>query len=330
MAFSWIERLEDVSGPEWDSLVLASERPSPFLSRQFVLPWARAFAAGRPRRVGRWEVGGRARGLVFLCRRADSRGWELMGGEDVADALDAAVDRGAEAGFWDAVLRSSRELLAEGPLVLPNLVAGAPSLAVLPRLCEALGYALSVEESDRSPFVPLPPTWEAYVEALGKKDRHELRRKLRRAGEALPGLSWRVAETRDDLSRDFPSFVGLHRKSHPDKNDFMDDRMEGFFREAAEAFLDAGWLRLAVLSSGTEDLAAAFQLSWRGALMLYNSGFDTGRREASPGVVLVARCIEDAIGLGMREYDFLRGRERYKYDLGGRDRVVYKAVVRLP
>ncbi len=330
MAFSWIERLEDVSGPEWDAVLFASERPSPFLSRQFLLPWARAFADGRPRRVGRWEDGGRARGLVFLCRREGAGGWELMGGEDVADSLDAAVEKGAEAGFWDAFLRSSRELLAEGPLVLPNLVAGAPSLAVLPRLCDALGYALSVEESDRSPFVPLPPTYEAYVEALGKKDRHELRRKFRRAGEALPGLALRVAGTREELSRDFPSFIGLHRRSQADKRKFMDGRMEGFFREAAEAFLDAGWLRLAFLSSGTEDVAVAFQLSWRGALMLYNSGFEPDRREASPGVVLVARCIEDAIGMGMREYDFLRGRERYKYDLGGRDRAVYRAVLRLP
>ncbi len=64
--------------------------------------------------------------------------------------------------------------------------------------------------------------------------------------------------------------------------------------------------------------------------MLYNSGFDPQVREASPGLVLIAHCIEDAIRLGLREYDFLRGRERYKYDLGGRDRVVYRAVVRLP
>ncbi|MBK5094775.1 MAG: GNAT family N-acetyltransferase, partial [Deltaproteobacteria bacterium] len=40
-------------------------------------------------------------------------------------------------------------------------------------------------------------------------------------------------------------------------------------------------------------------------------------------------CIEDAIGDGFREYDFLRGRERYKYDLGGRDRIVYRATVRV-
>jgi CelD/BcsL family acetyltransferase involved in cellulose biosynthesis len=330
MAFSWIERIEDVAPAEWDSVLFASERPSPFLSRQFLVPWARAFAAERGVRIGRWEDGGRARGFVFLCRRADSAGWELMGGEDVADSLDAVVAEGAEAAFWGAFLRSSRDLVAEGPLSLPNLVAGAPALDALPPLCDALGYALSVEETDRSPFVPLPASWESYVDSLGKKERHELRRKVRRAAEALPGMSYRVVGTREELSRDFPAFIALHRKSHADKKDFMDDRMEAFFREAAEALLEAGWLRLALLSAGSEDVAAAFQVAWRGALLLYNSGFDPGMRSASPGLVLVARCIEDAIRLGMREYDFLRGRERYKYDLGGRDRIVFRAVVRLP
>lgn len=330
MAFAWSERLEDVPPADWDSVLFASARPSPFLSRQFLVPWARAFAAERRVRIGRWDNGGRARGFVFLCRREDSAGWELMGGEDVADSLDAAVVEGAEAAFWDAFLRASRDLVAEGPLSFPNLVAGAPALAVLPAICAALGYALTVEETDRSPFVPLPASWESYVESLGKKERHELRRKVRRAGEALPGASFRVVGTREELSRDFPAFLALHRKSHAGKRDFMDDRMARFFREAAEGLLDAGWLRLAFLSAGSEDVAAAFQLAWRGALLLYNSGFDPGMRSASPGLVLVARCIEDAIGEGMREYDFLRGRERYKYDLGGRDRIVFRATVRLP
>ncbi len=330
MTFAWTDRLEDVPGAAWDALLSASARPSPFLSRRFLLPWARTVAAGRPVRVGRWETGGSIRGLVFLCGRDGSPGWELMGGEDVADALDAVVARGAEEEFWEAFLRSWRELAPEGPLSLPNLLEGAPVLAVLPRLCDALGYALSVEESDRSPFVPLPPSWDAYLEALAKKQRHELRRKQRRAVEALPGLAFRVVGTPAELSRDFPAFVRLHRASHPDKRDFMDDRMAGFFRETAEALLDAGWLRLAFLSAGGRDVAAAFQIAWRGALMLYNSGFDPQAREASPGLVLVAHCIEDAIRLGMREYDFLRGRERYKYDLGGRDRAVYRALLRLP
>jgi CelD/BcsL family acetyltransferase involved in cellulose biosynthesis len=138
-----------------------------------------------------------------------------------------------------------------------------------------------------------------------------------------------VTLTGEEFERDFPSFVGLHRQSNIGKAEFMDDRMEGFFREMAEGFLSAGLLRLVFLSRKGVDIASALQIAWDGVLLLYNSGFDPNYREASPGLVLLARSIEDAIRNGFREYDFLRGGERYKYDLGGRDRIVYRAIVRV-
>ena len=110
----------------------------------------------------------------------------------------------------------------------------------------------------------------------------------------------------------------------------MDGGMERFFREIGGQFSEAGLLRLAFLSDGNTDIAAAFQLEWNGSLLLYNSGYAPQYRKISPGLILLARCIEEAIGRGIREYDFLRGGERYKYDLGGVDRAVYRATVGLP
>src|SRR5512146_215857 len=321
------ERLEDVSTAEWDDVLARSLRPSPFLSRRFLIPWTKAFAAGRPLRVARWEREERAEGFLFLCRGAADDGWELLGGEEVSDSLDAVVAAGLEGAFWSDVLGSPREMLAEGPIRMPNLVEGAPSLSVLPGICRERGVAFAVEETDRSPVIPRPESFENYIERLGKKERHELRRKLRRAGESDPRLSFRVTGTAEELTRDFPSFLELHRGSHPEKERFMDDRMAAFFREVAEGFLSAGLLRLAFLRGAEGDIASAFQIEHDGALLLYNSGFDSAAgARLSPGMVLLARCIEDAIRTGFQEYDFLRGRERYKYDLGGRDRLVYRAV----
>lgn len=324
-------RIEDVSLEEWDSVLARSFRHSPFLSRCFLIPWAKTFAAGRPLRIARWEREGRAEGFLFLYRRASPDGWEFLGGEQVSDSLDAVVTSGLEGAFWAELLDSRRDLLADGPLHLPNLVEGSPSLALLPGICRVRGISYVAEEMDRSPYIPLPRSFEDYLGRLGKKERHELRRKLRRASEAEPLLSFRVVGTAEELSRDFPSFLELLRRSHPDKRRFMDDRMAVFFREVAEGFLSAGRLRLAFLRGAGGDLASAFQIEHDGALLLYNSGFDPEAAGGmSPGMVLLTRCVEDAIRRGFREYDFLRGRERYKYDLGGRDRLVYRATLRLP
>ncbi len=330
MSLTWAERIGEISREEWEDVLSRSLRPSPFLSASFLLPWIEAFAAGLPQRIARWEDEGKAEGFLFLYRSGEEEGWELLGGERISDSLDALISAGKEERFWTEVLRASRDLLAEGPLRLPNLVEGSPSLSLLPRICGELGIACRLEETDRSPFLPLPGSFDRYLGQLGKKERHELRRKLRRAAEAEPGLSFRETGSPEELARDLSSFVALHRASHPEKSEFMDDRMAGFFRDLAHRFLSAGWLRLSFLRGSGGDVASAFQIEHNGVLLLYNSGFDPDAAGVSPGLVLLARCIEGAIGRGLSEFDFLRGTERYKYDFGGRDRTVHRATLSLP
>ena len=330
MDFTWINRLGDVSVPEWEAVLSRSFRPTPFLSPSFLLPWADQFTHDGDCRIFRWERGGEAAGFLFLRRCPDAAGWELLGGEPLADSLDAVVAAGCEREFWTAFLARAAASLGSGALLrLPNLVEGAPSLTLLPELCGRHDMTCRVEETDRSPLLPLPGDFEEYLGQLGKKERHELRRKMRRASELLPGLAYRVTSGTGELARDLDSFVSLHRSSQKEKEEFMDDRMERFFRDVAGRFLSAGRLRLSFLSVGEADIASAFQLEWNGSLLLYNSGFDPSFGRISPGLVLLARCIEEAIGRGGREYDFLRGRERYKYDLGGVDRIVYRATIGL-
>jgi CelD/BcsL family acetyltransferase involved in cellulose biosynthesis len=325
---AWIERLEEVSRVEWQAVFDRSGVRSPFLSPAFLLPWAGAYAGGRAVRIARWEREGEACGFLFLCARGDGGpGWELMGGHDVSDILDALVVSGQEAAFWDETLGEADGLLSEGSLLLQCLVAGTPTLDLLALRCPAFGLSLSVEEIERSPYLTLPSTFEAYVEGLDKKARHELRRKMRRAAETLPDHVLRICREPGDVAAAIPSFLELHRRSHPDKAVFMSEGMARFFREIALRWAEAGALRLAFLSCCGSDVAAAFQVVAGDRMLLYNSGYDPSRRDANPGLVLNARCIEAAIDEGFREYDFLRGTERYKYDLGGVDRAVYRATI---
>jgi CelD/BcsL family acetyltransferase involved in cellulose biosynthesis len=320
-------RLDDVPVAAWEDLHGKGSPSSPFLSPRFLLPWHRAFGRGCDVRVARWAPdGGPDEGLLFLCRCGEA-GWTFLGGEKVADYLDALVPPRSAGAFWTAFLERGLPTLGGGPLRLPGLVEGTTALSLLPPICRTMGISCSVEEMDRAPFVALPGSFEEYLERLGGKERHELRRKMRRAGELLPDLAFRVTRTPGELANDLPSFVALHRKSHPEKEAFMDGTMAAFFREVAEGFLASGHLRLAFLSTGGTDVASVFQFLTGGATLLYNSGYDPSLRAANPGLVLIARCIGQAVDEGCAEYDFLRGTERYKYDLGGVDRVVYRLTV---
>lgn len=327
MSLTFAHRLGDVPAAGWEDLSARGPRFSPFLSPRFLLPWYRALGRGCEVRVARWASdAGPDEGLLFLCRCTEG-GWGFLGGEQVSDYLDALVAPGREEEFWREFLERGLPALGGGPLRLPGLVEGTPALSLLPSICRDLGLSCSVEEIDRAPFVSLRGSFEEYLERLPKKERHELRRKMRRAGELLPDLAYRVTRTTEELSNDLPSFVELHRKSHPAKEAFMDEAMAVFFREVAEGFLASGRLRLAFLSTRGMDVASTFQFRTDGALLLYNSGYDPGHRAANPGLVLIARSIGQAIDEGCAEYDFLRGTERYKYDLGGVDRAVYRLTV---
>jgi len=327
MSLTVVDRLAEVPIAGWEALHRRGPRTSPFLSPRFLLPWFRAFGRGCDVRVVRWAPGGGTDdGLLFLCRCGDG-GWTFLGSGQVADYLDALVAPGDAEAFWRELLERGLPALGGGPLRLPGLVEGAPPLSLLPPICREAGLSCSVDEIDRAPFVALPDSFEGYLERLGTKERHELRRKMRRAGELLPGLAFRTTRTGEELARDLPSFVELHRKSHPAKESFMDEAMATFFREVAEGFLASGTLRLSFLSTQGVDVASVFQFRTDGSLLLYNSGYDPAHRAANPGIVLIARCIGQAVDEGCREYDFLRGTERYKYDLGGVDRVVYRLTV---
>jgi CelD/BcsL family acetyltransferase involved in cellulose biosynthesis len=46
----------------------------------------------------------------------------------------------------------------------------------------------------------------------------------------------------------------------------------------------------------------------------YQSGYEPLWSSKSPGLVLLARTVQDAFADGLREFDFLRGNESYKSD----------------
>jgi CelD/BcsL family acetyltransferase involved in cellulose biosynthesis len=239
----------------------------------------------------------------------------LVGGTDVADYLDLVAVAGREEEVWKALLPEVARLPVPA-LDLRPVPAASVTAQLLPDLAPAAGLACRVERDDRCPVVELAGSWDAYLAALSGKDRHELRRKLRRAEAARPQVE--AGRTPAALATLLDGFLALHRKSKVGKARFMDARMETFFRGLGTALAAEGTAALWMLWLEDRPAAALFCLEYGDTVGLYNSGFDPEARALSPGVVLIARTIEDAIARGFRRYDFLRGEEPYKYGFGAR------------
>jgi CelD/BcsL family acetyltransferase involved in cellulose biosynthesis len=180
-----------------------------------------------------------------------------------------------------------------------------------------------------APLLTLPDSFDAYLASLAKRDRHELRRKLRRA-EGVDGLRWYVVdgEFASELEPEVEAFLNLMARSRPDKADFMTPRMRRFFHAGVRAAHRGGWLQLAFLEIEGYKAATYLNFDYGDQLLVYNSGYEPEAVSGfSPGIVLIARLIEQAIRQGKRAVDFMRGAEEYKYRLGAKDVWVHHLTV---
>jgi CelD/BcsL family acetyltransferase involved in cellulose biosynthesis len=196
----------------------------------------------------------------------------------------------------------------------------------LPPLAKLKGYQVDIVQDEVSPGTPLPKTWDDFLAGLSKKNRHELRRKLRRLG-TVEGVSWYALASAEEVEGAMNDFLALLRLSKEAKYRFLTPEREAFFRSIARELGAMGLVRLFFMEIGGERVASALCFDYGSSRLLYNSGYNPQYGYYSVGLLLKAFAIKSAIEEGRAYFDFLRGNESYKYDLGGKDRPLYTMVV---
>jgi CelD/BcsL family acetyltransferase involved in cellulose biosynthesis len=299
----------------WSTVAAQRSPASIFLTPE----WTRVARAHEQLEPITLSVGDPPYGVAALSREPDGTvrfaGGELTDEQDVV-AAPGDCDRAARAlARWIADERAPRVLLEYVPDDTPTLDAVAEVLG-------ANGYRVIREKLVTSPRIALAVDFETYVQGLGKKERHELRRKLRRF-ESVPGTSFRWAKNHE-LPAVLDRFFALHRLSKGDKAAFMTESAEAFFRDLAQTLAAAGWLRLGVVRAYDQDAAVLFAFAYGDTLALYNAAYDPALGSLSLGIASHAFAVRDAIAQGFKVYDLLRGDEPYKYDLGAVDRWLWR------
>ena len=321
--------------PEWNRLLEKSHTNTLFLTWHWQSTWWKHLGGGDLLLVGlRLEGDGRLVAIapLFSPTGLPFRALSLVGCREVSDYLDVLVERGQEEPSYRALLDflAADVVPAWDVIDLCNVPEASPTLARLPELARARGYQVRVELEDVCPVLELPLTWDEYLDTLDKKQRHEIRRKLRRAQQEAD-TRYVVVGAGHDLEAEVRAFIALHQKSSPDKNRFMDPRMQAFFVDAARVLYRCGWLQLAFVEMDGQKAAGLFNFDYGDAILVYNSGYDPEQFSSlSPGIIVTAHTIEQAIALGRQKLDFLQGPEIYKYRFGASDTRVYRLLLARP
>jgi CelD/BcsL family acetyltransferase involved in cellulose biosynthesis len=268
---------------------------------------------------------GEVAGMAPLMRRG--RVARLIGDGDVCDHLDMVIapqhgdhfartllDRLAQDGIQRLVLSPVREDSKVMTDLLPAAEQWGARSACIP---QATLYAM-----------PLAVSWQDYLGGLRGKDRHEVRRKLRRLDEA-GRVAVRCIEDAAQVPAAMETFLSLFRSNRNDKADFMTGAMPAFFLDLALHLAAEGLLKLYFLDLDDQSVAATFCIAHESTVYLYNNGYDASFRSLSVGLLSKVLTIKESIRHGYQLYDFLKGTEAYKRRLGGRPVNILRCVLDL-
>jgi CelD/BcsL family acetyltransferase involved in cellulose biosynthesis len=241
---------------------------------------------------------------------------------EVSDYLDLIVD----SAHMEPVLTALAEHLNThrdtfDRLNLCNIVEHSPTTTYFPHFLEQADFTVSCTQLEVCPTIQLPGDWEDYIASLNKKYRHELRRKLRRAEGATEQIDWYIVGKEHNLTQELDQFLTLMAASHPEKAGFLEDPQNvTFFKTITPVLFERGWLQLSFLTVDGTAAAAYLNFDYNNHILVYNSGLIPGDYgHLSPGIVLLGHNIRHAIENQRDVFDFLRGDEPYKYQMGGQD-----------
>lgn len=322
--------------PEWNDLLHRSPSDRIFSTWEWQSVWWNAYQPGQLWVITCRNDAGRLIGLApWFIEDHPVRGHVVrsIGCVEVTDYLDIIVD----AAYVEPVLNCFAAYVREhhtayDMIDLCNLPENSIGHAQFSAALSQQGFDVTIKQQEVCPVIHLPDTWDAYLEQLDKKQRHEIRRKLRRAEAETGVLDWYIVGAEHDLDAEIERFLTLMSASHPDKARFLqDEQNRAFFRQVVPLIYRNGWLQLSFLRVNGEAAATYLNFVYNQQVLVYNSGLMPGEYgHLSPGIVLLAYNIQHAINSGCTLFDFLRGNEIYKYRMGASDTGVYMLQAQLP
>lgn len=310
---------------EWMALIEQSQAAL-FNGWDWLYPWHQRIAAqAEPWVLTARDEGGALVGLMpsmlesrhvggLAVRRLAFLGERNVG----SDYLDVVARRGEEAEMARAFAMYLRDHRAQWDVLeLTDFDEGSATPGILREvLGEAAGYRSGAFERFLCPNESFAEgeTFDQFLRRTKRRDNYLRRRKWL---EKQAGYRIEITTEAAKLTRPLSEFFRLHAQrwaSDGGSSGINGPKVEAFHRDVTALLAETGKLRLYTLWLGEQALASVYGIVHGDTFLYYQAGYDPEWRNKSVGLVLVGATFEDAIGLGLRHYDFLRGTEPYKSD----------------
>jgi len=241
-----------------------------------------------------------------------------------ADYLDFIIESGKEEEVIKEILAYIRINREEWDVInLMNVLEESYIFKIIPKMALENGWTYKMESGLACPYITLCNSWDAFQKTIKGKMKYEMRRRLKLL-EANHKVEFIKLRERDELVRGLNIFFSLHEsrwEKRGTKGIFeFHEKVREFHESLAFKFYEKDWLRLFFVKMDGIPVASLYGFEYGGKFFHYNAGFDDQWAKYGIAKQLIAFVIEDCIKLGLREFDFLKGAEPYKYEWTSQER----------
>ncbi len=311
LAEVWYELIKDVGRDN-----------SIYLTHEWLSTWWRHFGERKKLNILLIEKQGQVIGIVPLMRTEYRigllrvRALETIGSE-YCNYIGLVRSGNGEEAITTLIAYLEDKLVENRLVMLLDLVPeDSKILALLRSESHLFSNNLAFQErvTTLAPYVALPATWDEYYHSLSRK----LRQKLRRASQSLQEAhSVQFQECNEDkLKYMLSEFFDLHQRRWGAVNTgrwFSAPGMRAFYEDIATQFLKKGWLHFSSLNIDGRMANAEYGYVYNCKFYAVAAARDTRYSEYSIGHLHDKFLIEDMIGRGLKEFDYSRGDEPYKF-----------------
>lgn len=324
----------EIKENDWDALLEKSSTNVPFLKYGYLRKWWEFKGGGEwPNAelslISAWKDSSLV-GIapLFITEHEGKQKILFLGSIEISDYLDFIYDPQHGPEFFNqlCIFLSGNEFAGLHDILLYNIPESSPSKTLLEEACSKQSWNLLSKPAYHTPAIQLAEEWDTYLAGINKKQRHEIRRKLRRTEENAASIRWYIVEDKATLEQETEDFFSLMTLDG-EKNKFLTDEMREQLRSIIRWAFDEGILQLSFFTIEGKKAAGYLCFDYKDRIWVYNSGYDPQFREFSPGWVLLSYLIQHAIKTGRHTFDFMRGDEDYKYRFGAEDSFVLKTEI---
>ncbi len=314
----------------WNTLAGTMRYPTVFCTWEWMYAWWEHFGEGREPYFLMMYRDGKLKGILplFMQRRFLGSGARVgrvlgyCGANDLRpDPLDVISAESDADECIEMGLNYLRRNAHDWDVLRLQFLSEDSHL--LKRVSHVYGSAARTKQVSAAPYVSVTGTYDGYLSGLSRNERSNIRRHRRKLIDEQGVVYFDLGS--EGVQPGLELLFELHKKRAAEKNirsSFAREDVFAFHRNFLDRLSpDQVWLR--GLRKGSEVIAAYYGFVAGGRIFYYQSGYNPEWTAFSPGSVLLQETIREAFERGFTEYNFLQGREGFKYRWSNQSRRLY-------